>query len=318
GGPQVTQVDRLALRVLAKRVVDEVDVHAAGQRVRDDERRAHQVVGLDVRVDAPLEVPVAGQHAGGDDVAFLDRFDHRFRQRSGVPYAGRAPVPDDVEADLLQVGHEPGVVVVLSDDLGSGREARLHPGLGPHAPLGRLLRHQPRREHHGGVAGVGAGRDGGDDDVAVSQFLGTGGRAQATGLLHGLVAEGEASLLERLAEVGLELGLYVGETYAVLGALRARYRGLDRAQVQLQGVGVHRLGRRVLAEHHVRLRVALERLDLVRQATGLAVVAQRLGVDREEPDRRAVLRRHVPDGGAVGHGHGREAGAEELDELADD
>ena len=53
-------------------------------------------------------------------------------------------------------------------------------------------------------------------------------------------------------------------------------------------------------------------------AAGDFEVGQRLVVDGEEAAGRAVLRRHVGDGGAVGERHGVEAGAVELDELADD
>ncbi len=46
----------------AERLVDEVEVHAAGERVRDDERRRGEVVRLHLGMDARLEVPVAGEH----------------------------------------------------------------------------------------------------------------------------------------------------------------------------------------------------------------------------------------------------------------
>ena len=52
-------------------------------------------------------------------------------------------------------------------------------------------------------------------------------------------------------------------------------------------------------------------------AAGDGQVVERLGVDREEAAGGAVFGRHVGDRGAVGERHGVEAGAEELDELAD-
>jgi hypothetical protein len=51
---------------------------------------------------------------------------------------------------------------------------------------------------------------------------------------------------------------------------------------------------------------------------GEAQVAQRLGVDGEDGARRAVLRRHVADGGPVLERDGRHPGPVELDELPDD
>ena len=68
----------------------------------------------------------------------------------------------------------------------------------------------------------------------------------------------------------------------------------------------------------VLLGVGLDQRDLVVLAAGELQVAQRLVVDREDRARRAVLRAHVADGGAVGERHGADARPVELDELADD
>ena len=54
------------------------------------------------------------------------------------------------------------------------------------------------------------------------------------------------------------------------------------------------------------------------RAAGELQVLDRLVVDREEAHRRAVLGRHVRDGGAVGQGERGEPRPEELDELPDD
>src|SRR5690606_2231037 len=61
GRPQVLEVDGLAVGVLGQRLVGDVDVDGTGQGVRHYQRRAGQVVGPDVRVDAALEVAVARQ-----------------------------------------------------------------------------------------------------------------------------------------------------------------------------------------------------------------------------------------------------------------
>ena len=53
-------------------------------------------------------------------------------------------------------------------------------------------------------------------------------------------------------------------------------------------------------------------------AAGHVQIADGFGVDREEAAGRAVFRRHVADRRAVGERHVGEAGAEELDKLADD
>src|SRR5687767_15332403 len=51
--------------------------------------------------------------------------------------------------------------------------------------------------------------------------------------------------------------------------------------------------------------------------SGRLHVAQGLGIDREEAAGRAIFRRHVGDGGAVGEREVLEAGSVELHELVD-
>ena len=57
--PDVLEVDVLAVLVLPERLVEQVDVHRAGERVGDAQRRRREVVHLHVGVDAALEVAVA-------------------------------------------------------------------------------------------------------------------------------------------------------------------------------------------------------------------------------------------------------------------
>ena len=65
------------------------------------------------------------------------------------------------------------------------------------------------------------------------------------------------------------------------------------------------------------MRIGLDQRDAAFGAAGHGEIADRLGIDREEAAGRAVFRRHVADRRAVGERHVGEAGAEELDELAD-
>ena len=120
---------------------------------------------------------------------------------------------------------------------------------------------------------------------------------------------------ERLREAAADLG----QPHPVLRPARAGEARLDGAQVEVRDVGE---ARRLLllagAEQALLLGVRLDQLDQLVRAPRLAHVAERPVVHREDGGRRPELRRHVGDGGAVGDGQGAQAGAEELDELADD
>ena len=66
--PDVAQEHR-AVAADAERLAREVDVHAAGERVRDDQRRRREIVEARERIDAPLEVAVARQHARDEQLS---------------------------------------------------------------------------------------------------------------------------------------------------------------------------------------------------------------------------------------------------------
>ena len=74
---------------------------------------------------------------------------------------------------------------------------------------------------------------------------------------------------------------------------------------------------RVMPEQ-ILLAVRLDQRDPFRAAPRQSQIVERDPVDREEPARRAVLRRHVPERRAVGQRQRSHALAEVLDELPDD
>ena len=71
---------------------------------------------------ARLEIAVAGEHAGGDEIVFGDRLLDGRVERAGIADAGRAAVADDLEAELVEVGLQAGLVEVIGDDARAGRE----------------------------------------------------------------------------------------------------------------------------------------------------------------------------------------------------
>ena len=165
--PDVLEVDVVPVGVGAEWVALEVEVHRAGESVRDDERRTRQVVHLDVRVDPTLEIPVAGEHGSDGEVVFLNRRGDLFDDWTGVSDARRAAVAHRVEAEVLEVGSESGLLVIVGDHLGAGRQRRLDPRLRLQTLLARVAGEEPGREHDRRVGRVGAGGDGGDRDGAV-------------------------------------------------------------------------------------------------------------------------------------------------------
>ena len=94
--PNVAEEDGSAVRSRAERLFFQIDVDAPRQREGDDERRRHQEIRFHERMNARLEIAVAGKHARRDEIAFADRgLDFR-RERPGIADAGRAAVADDL------------------------------------------------------------------------------------------------------------------------------------------------------------------------------------------------------------------------------
>ncbi len=171
GRPDVLEEDLLALLVDAERLLGDVDVHRAGDRVGDDQRRRGEIVRAHVGVDAAFEVAVAGQHRGGDQIVLVDRFGDFLRQRPGVADAGGAAEADQVEAERVEILLQARLLVIVGDHLRARRQRGLHPRLHLEALGDRLAGEQAGRDHHARVRGVGAGGDRGDHHVAVAEIV---------------------------------------------------------------------------------------------------------------------------------------------------
>src|SRR5699024_2121333 len=166
-GPDVAQIDVLAVVGLAERFGEQIGVQTAGERVGDHEWRRGEEVHLDLGMDPPLEVAVARQHRRDVEVLGVDRVAHLRDEGPRVADAGGAAVPDQVESELLEVWGDPGAIELVRDLAGAGGQGRLDPRAGPQPPLDGLLGQQSGAEHDRGVGGVGAGGDRGDHHIAV-------------------------------------------------------------------------------------------------------------------------------------------------------
>ena len=290
----------------------DVDVHRAGERVGDDQRRRGEVVRAHVLLDAAFEVAVAAQHRRDDEAALVDLRRNLVRQRTAVADAGRAAVADEVEAKLIEIRVEAGLLQVVGDDLRSGREAGLDPRLARQALLHRLLRDQARADHHARVRGVRAAGDRGDHDRAVFELR--RGRDARCHRRRPATFTPFFSSSSAPANDGLA---FDSGTRSCGRRGPARLGSTDR-QIELHRLAVDRIRRVGRSEQALRLRVGLDERDLLRVAAGEAQVIERHVVDREDRDRGAVLRAHVAERHAIGNRQVRQARTEELDELADD
>ena len=126
GGPDVFQENRMSVGAEAEWLGFHIDIDRAGDGEGDDEGRGHEEVRLDRLVDAGFEVAVSGKDGGGDDVlGFHDILDAGV-ERAGVADAGGAAVADGLEAELVELYLEAGLVEVIGDDARARAERCFH------------------------------------------------------------------------------------------------------------------------------------------------------------------------------------------------
>ena len=102
-------------------------------------------------MDAALKIPVARKDGCNDQIVIGDGLRDIVRKRAAIADAGRAPVPDKAEAQLVQIRREPRFFKIFGDDLRTRREARLDPRLALQPAFERVAREQSRADHHRGV-----------------------------------------------------------------------------------------------------------------------------------------------------------------------
>lgn len=316
-GPDVLQIDAAAGDKL---VLAQINIDGASDGVGDDERGRHEEVRLDALMHAGLEVAVPGEHGGGDDVLAFDDIFNASVERAGVANAGGAAVADGLEAELVELDLEAGLVEVIGHDAAAWAEAGFDGRLHGEALRVRFLGEQTGGEHDARIGGIRAACDGGDEHGAIGDGVFRVGFAvhDDFGGLEGL-RFAETTGLHIRAEQVAELRFQCRHFDAVLRTLRTGHAGHHAAEVDLHLGGefdAALLGGD--APHALRFVVGLDGLAKFLAAAGAAQVGDGFFVHAEEAHRRAILRCHVGDGRTIGDRQADRAGAVEFDEFADD
>ena len=124
-------------------------------------------------------------------------------------------------------------------------------------------------------------------------------------------------LAEFLVHGAQEGGLRGIECHAILRPLRSSQRRHDVGHVEMQRIREHRIGRIRGSPHALSFGIGLDEGDALGIAARGGQIVDRPLIDREETARRAILRRHIGNGGAVRDSHVIEPWAVELDKFPD-
>ena len=145
--PDVAQIDGISEGAIAQGVRVRIEIHGAGQRIGDNQRRRGQEIGLGGGVNASFKVTVTAQHGRGHQVVFRDGVADALQNGTAVSDAGGAAVADGVESQGLQVRRQAGGLQVPCNDSRTRRQAGLDVCRHPKPMLHRLLRQQAGADH---------------------------------------------------------------------------------------------------------------------------------------------------------------------------
>ncbi len=272
-------------------------------------------------MDARLEIPVPGQHRRTDNPLPRERLLQARLQRAGIADAGRAAIANDPETQLLQIGQQARPGQVIGDDPRTGGQGGLDVRPDRESPFHGLFGQQAGGEHHARVGGVGAGREGGDQHVAVPQGHGAVQGRIGGGELQQGMAPREAFLRDaipafrnRFDQQGREPALEVRQVDAVLRTLGAGHGRGDAAEVDLDHPAVVEVAGPGHAEEPLGPVIGLADRHVSRAAARCPEVAEGLLVHREIPQGGPIFGRHVAQGRPVRHRQRGRALPEEFDE----
>ena len=148
GRPDVAQVDRLAASVDAERLAAEVDLHRAGERIGDDQRRRGEVVGATSALTRPSKLRLPESTAAATRSPSLTALEISAGSGPELPMQVVQPKPTRLKPSASSGSVSPASLEIVGDHLRAGRQRRLHPRLlvSPRATaFGRAARRRPSR-----------------------------------------------------------------------------------------------------------------------------------------------------------------------------
>src|SRR6266567_1885908 len=83
-GPEIAQVDRLAIDICPDGVLCQVDIYRACESVGDNQRWRCQEAGTHLGMDATFKVAIAAQDCCDDEIVSIYRLGNGIRQRTTV------------------------------------------------------------------------------------------------------------------------------------------------------------------------------------------------------------------------------------------
>ena len=244
---------------------------------------------------------------------------HLIFERTGISYAGHAPVANDIKPEFTETGNDARVPEVVGDHATAWRQRRLDVRGHGQPGLHGIASEQAGPEHYRGIARVGARRNGGYHNGSVTERVRGSLVLKLDTLAYAIKRETKALETNFVGETTKKVLLHVRDGDTVVGPLRTGHGGDDRGKVQLHHLReswvLGRVG--VITEHSNSLQIGLNESNLFFGPSSLSEVGQGCRIDREKCGGGPIFRAHVANGGSISKTELSNARAKELNKFPD-
>ena len=155
----------LVVLSFSDRLLAQINIDSSGQRKRHHQRRRHQIIRANFRIDSAFEVAIARKHRRHHQIFVFDRARYFGRQRPRIADASRAAITHEMKFQLLQIRQQTSRLQIVGHHFRSGRERSLHPGRDRQTFLDSFFCQQSRGDQNGRIRGIRTRSNRCDDDA---------------------------------------------------------------------------------------------------------------------------------------------------------
>jgi len=319
-GPDVLQEDILTFLILTDGFGVEVNVEGTSEGIGNNERRRGQIVGSGQGMDSAFEVSVTRKDGTSNEITFLDSFRDFLGEVTGVTDTGHATVTSNVETEFIKELVDTGLLEIFSDDTRSWGEGSLDVRLDLQSFGQGVSGNETSSHHDTWVRGVGAGSDGSNNDITMSNGVFISFKFEFDFLVKLVFSKTEALEADLVSEAGIPILLHVVKSDSVVGSLGSRDATSNSGEIKFEGIsenGVF-LGAIIDSEETLSLKILLNVSNLVAGSVGLSKILKSTSINWEVTHSGTVFGGHVSNGGSVSEGKSVDTRSVEFDEFADD
>ncbi len=316
--PNIFQVNRFVIRIIADRIVLQIDIYRAGQCISYDKRWRSEIVSFNLSVNAAFKVTVTGKNSRDRHIIVRDRLAYFVRKRTGVTDTSCAAVAGNIETERLQIMQKPCFFQVICNNKRAWGQAAFHVARFFQAAFNCFFSEKASTKHNTRVGCVRTARNRCNNNGTSSHFTRCSiFMVNCYFLFDLLIAQAVSAFIDWSTNNIIEVFFHVRELDAVLWTFRSCQARYNRSQIQLDHICKFRINSICCAEHVLCFIVCFYEFNLFVCTACTPEICERFSINREEADGSAVFWSHVCYGRTVSQTDIGQTRAIEFNELAD-